>query len=300
MKLTRRTLKLLPHLIALFLILAPASSWSASSPSGKHLLWKVQSKSATVFLLGSIHYLTKDVYPLDKVIEDSFKSANVLVVEANINNPDQLFFTKFIERAFYPGNETLKNHVSARTYGLVRNEFAKFGLPMEILERERPWFLALTLTSLELLKNGFDPNYGIDMHFLSGAGSKKVVELESLDYQVSLFSGFSEAEEESFLLYTMKDLMTFGTDSGDLLRLWKSGDAKGLESMLLKSAGDDPAIASAYNKLLFGRNKEMAVKIEQFLGTGETYFVVVGAGHLVGNRGIIELLRSKGYAADQL
>jgi uncharacterized protein YbaP (TraB family) len=253
-----------------------------------------------VYLLGSIHYLRKEAYPLHISIEDAFSRSNVLAVEANVTDPDKLYFSKFIEGAFYQGDDTLEKHVSRRTYELVTREFGKYGLPMEILSREKPWFLALTLTALELLKSGVEPRYGIDMHFLSKAGEKRIVELESLEQQVDLLSNLSDAEQEAFLVHTIQELDTLGSEADALFRAWKAGDTRGLESILAKSAGGDQMMASIYEKLLYARNRSMSSRIEDLLRSKDTCFVIVGAGHLVGNKGIVELLRAKGYAIEQM
>ncbi len=287
-------------LIVVVVFLVSFSPAERSYAAGRKVfMWQVRSKTATVFLLGSIHYLTKDAYPLSKTIEDAFAKSNVLAVEANINNPDQLFFTKFLESAFYPEGDSLEKHLSENAYRLVRKEFDEFGLPALLIEREKPWFLALTLTSLELLKTGFDPNLGIDMHFLSNAGKRRIVELESLDYQIKLLAGFTDIEQESFLVYTIEDLKTMGEESGVLVKAWKSGNSKGLESILSKGMAKGPEMSSVWDKLLYERNKNMVTKIENFLTTADTCFVVVGAGHLVGDRGIVEMLRARGYAVNQ-
>jgi uncharacterized protein YbaP (TraB family) len=270
-----------------------------AAAAAKDCMWQVRSKAATVYLLGSVHYLTPDAYPLSRTIEDAFEKSDVLAVEANVNNPDQLFYAKFLESAFYPEGDSLRKHLSADTYALVRKEFGAFGLPESLIERERSWFLALTLTSLQLLKSGFDPGLGVDVHFLSRAGKKKIVELESLEYQTALLSGFSDDEQESFLRYTIKDLQTMEKESGRLVKAWKSGDADGLASILREGMSKETGMSSVWDKLLYERNKKMTLRIEKFLRANDTVFVVVGAGHLVGPRGIVEILRAKGYTVDQ-
>lgn len=297
---TRNKSGLLSVLLLLLVLDSALVAPNAGAADQKNFLWKVRSKTATVYLLGSIHYLRKDAYPLNISIEDAFSRSNVLVVEANVNDPDKLYFSKFIEGVFYPGEDTLDKHVSRRTYELVIGEFDKYGLPAEVLAKEKPWFLALTLTALGLLKSGFEPRYGTDMHFLSKAGQKRIVELESLDQQVDLLSNFSDSEQEAFLVHTIKELNTLGRESDRLLETWKAGDAKGLESIMAKGYAGDQGMASIYEKLLYARNRSMTAKVEDFLRSKDTCFVVVGAGHLVGKKGIVELLRAKGYAVEQM
>jgi len=288
-------------LFILFLLGSSSYALSAVTQNQKNFLWKVQSKTGTAYVLGSIHFMKKDIYPLHKNIENAFDKSGVLVVEANINDVGKIDIQKIIESAFYPGNDTLQNHVSIETYELLKREFEGFGIPFEVINKQRPWFLALTLTSLELLKLGFDPANGIDVHFLSKAdGKKKITELESVDYQINLLSRFSDREQEFFLLYTLKNINTTGQEIDGLFRAWITGDTKSMESIITKPTAEDRNLFSLYEKLIYERNRNMVSRIEEFLKTKETYFVVVGAGHLVGKKGIIEMLRRKGYAVEQL
>jgi uncharacterized protein YbaP (TraB family) len=241
------------------------------------------------------------MYPLNKKIEDAFDKSEVLVVEANINDIGQIDIQRLLETAFYSGNETLEKHVSRETYELVKKEFGGLGIPLELVNKQKPWFLALTLTSMELVKLGFDPSYGIDIYFLSKATDKKnIKELESIDYQINLFSKFSDNDQELFLLYTLKDINVLGQEVDKLMQAWTSGDTKTMESIISKSIGDDRRMSSIYEKIIYERNRNMALRIEELLRTKQTHFVIVGAGHLIGNKGIIEILRGKGYDVEQL
>jgi uncharacterized protein YbaP (TraB family) len=159
----------------------------------------------------------------------------------------------------------------------------------------------MALVALESLKLGFDPNLGIDKYFLSKAqGEKKILELESLDCQLNLLSGFSDEDQELLLLYTLKDLSIIEQDLEKLTRAWSSGDTKSMESILTRSVSEDRQLSSVFEKVVYERNRKMTSRIEDFLKTKKTHFVIVGAGHLVGNRGIIEILSGKGYLVEQL
>jgi len=297
----KRTLRLLEILFALFLLGSSALAQGALSQSQKSFLWKIQSKTNTVYVLGSLHYSKKEIYPLNEKIENAFGQSEILVVEADINDIKKVDIPKLAERGFYPANDTLEKHVSPEIYEWVKKETGELGIPFELLNKQKPWFLALTIVALESLKLGFDPNLGIDKYFLSKAGDgKKILELESLDYQFNLLSDFSDKDQELFLLYTLKDLKVMEQELGKLTQAWTSGDTKAIESILTRSISEDKRLSFIWGKLVYERNRKMASKIEDFLRTRETYFVVVGAGHLVGGQGIIETLKGKGYLVEQL
>lgn len=287
--------------ILLWVVLLVVSfSFQAEAADRKNFLWKASSGKATVYLLGSIHFMKKDSYPLNRKIESAFDGSGSLVVEANVNDIGRLDIFKLTEGAFYLNGDTLEKHVSRETLELVKRETAALGLPFEIINLQRPWFLAMSLTSLELVKSGYDPALGIDMHFLAKAGGKTIIELESLDYQIGLFSNFSDREQELFLLHTLKEIKQLSKETDAIVNTWKEGNAGAIEALLSKSIGGNPQMAGIHEKILFERNRNMADRIQDFLKTDRTYFVVVGAGHLIGNKGIIELLKKKGYSIEQL
>ena len=291
-------------IIAFFLLALAgslASSESAFSYPQKSFLWKVQSSQSTVYLLGSIHFLKKDVYPLNQTIENAYEASDRLVVEANINDLGKLDLKRLADKAFYKDGDDLEKHVSPETYRLIQKESKSLDMPIDLIRMQRPWFLALSFEATELMRLGYDPQYGVDYHFLAKAqGKKEILELESLDEQLSLLSDYSDKEQEQFLLYTLNSLSSMGRQVEDMVRAWTTGDAQSLESIMADAAPPDASLAPVLEKLFDERNLKMTSKIEGYLNSKGTYFVIVGAGHLVGKRGIIELIKSKGYVVEQL
>ena len=183
----------------------------------------------------------------------------------------------------------------------LKKEIDKIGLPPELFYKQKPWLLSLTLESLKLIESGYNPEYGIDKYFLSkAAGKKKIIELESVDYQINLLSGLNDSEQELFLLYALKDIQTLVQDADSIVRAWKSGDAKLMDSIIRESSFGDDRFYPIYDKFVVQRNKNITSVIEGFLKAKGTYFVVVGAAHLLGEKGIIQLLKEKGYAIEQM
>src|SRR4030042_5392466 len=143
-KMKNNTSKLLPICFGLIFISLVIFVQDALSQSKKSFLWRVQSKTNAVYILGSIHYLKKEMYPLDEKIEIAFEQSDILVVEANINDIKKGDIQKLIGRAFYHGDDILENHVLAETFELLKKELENLNLPIEIVNKQRPWFLALT------------------------------------------------------------------------------------------------------------------------------------------------------------
>ena len=294
--------KSISFFLFLFTIILLSSVYAGNNSSDrKGFLWKVQSKTGTAYIIGSIHAYKSELYPLPKKMEDVFDKSDALAVEANVNEAKPESMMTMINGALYNDRTMLEKHLSRETYEMTIQKLKELGLPLEIFQNTKPWFVALTLTSMELQKLGLSPEYGIHNYFLKKAENRKrVVELESIDYQVNLLNGFSDAEQELFLVSTLKDLDLLKKEINTILTAWNTGDTKTMESYVSKSLQDDPRMLPIYKKLVFDRNKNMASKIEGYLKTDEQYCVVVGAAHLVGKDGIIEILKRKGYIVEQL
>ena len=288
--------------VALTLVAATALAGEKSGAGEKSFLWKVQSKTATAFILGSVHLAKPDIYPLSGKIEESFDKSSVLALEADpAKAQDPALLQQMLAAATYAKGSTLKEHLSGETFELAKREIERLGLPLDSFSRTKPWFLAMSIETLEFQRLGYDPANGIDVYFAGkAAGKKPIAELESFDCQISLLSGFSDREQELFLLYTIKDLATLEGDIEELMTAWRSGDTKTMGALATRTLTETPELRPIFDKLFYKRNREMTVRIEQFLKGKKTVFVVVGAAHLIGKDGIIELLRGNGFTVEQM
>jgi len=268
----------------------------------KCFLWKIQSKTATVYILGSMHMAKPDIYPLPQKIEEIFAKSAVLALEADpAKAQDTALLRQMLAAAAYAKGGTLKEHLSGETFELARREIERLGLPMETFSRTKPWFLAMSIETLELQRLDYDPANGIDIYFAGkAAGEKQIVELESFDYQIRLLNGFSDREQELFLLYTLKEMATLQDEIEELMAAWRTGDTKSMERLVTRTLTESPELQPIFAKLFFKRNREMTARIEQLLKGKQTVFVAVGAAHLVGKEGIIEQLRGKGFTEEQM
>ncbi len=279
-------------------ILVPLSADSVAAE--KRSLWRVRSKSNVVYLLGSIHYLKPQSYPLAQEMEAAFKDAKKMIFEINLESAEggraqQLMAAKGI----YTDRTTLKDHVSPATYALAEKQLKELGLDIQIFNQFKPWFTALTVLALKLQAMGFDPGKGIDQYFFRKAKKEKkeVGGFETLEYQFSLFDGMPERVQESLLLQTLSggDLTETAVDA--IVKAWTAGDLQALETLLLQGLKEFPEL---YQRLIVERNRAWLPKIESCLSQNENYLVVAGAGHLAGKNGLIEMLTAKGYSVEQL
>lgn len=271
----------------------------AQSAGARSFFWTVSKGSASVHLLGSVHVAKPDYYPLAPEIERAFKQSDVLAVEVNPLTPEaQQGQQMLMQRAIYSGNDSLQKHISRSSYKLLLDYLQQNNLPEMAFVRMKPAIIAMTLSLAKLATLGYSPSNGIDMYFLQKAGDRPIKELESIEMQTDLLLNLPEAE--TFLRYTVEHMDQIESVMTKVDRAWKSGDAASLERyMITEVESKYPQMKRTNQKLLYDRNIGMSDKIEGYLNSGKTHFVVVGSGHLIGDQGIVSILEKRGYSSKQ-
>lgn len=275
---------------------------AAEEPSGKHFLWQVNSPTTRVYLLGSIHMLREDIYPLAPVIEEAFAASDVLVLEADVFTESQSELQQsLIDAATYQQGETLKSELPQSDYLELMGILLQLGIPMQTVQQYRPWFVSIMSEQMLLSRLGMRPEYGIDAYFRTkAAGQKEIGELESVESQLAMFSSLSDQQHILMLSWAVEDLEQSAQDFEQLLQCWQQGDVPAMEKELLNEIQEDPRFRPIWDILIDGRNLGMADRIITFLASRRRYFVVVGAAHLIGPKGLVALLQQRGYAVQQL
>jgi uncharacterized protein YbaP (TraB family) len=273
----------------------------AQSAGERLFFYEVESAGAKVWLLGSIHLARPDIYPLRAEIQEAFAASDSLVVEVDIGGGNELAIQQMmLTRGTYPSGETVQQHLSAKTWNDLQIALRQFGLPVEVMAQFKPGMLVTTLSTMHMMKLGLAPEFGVDRHFLMSArGSKEILELETIEQQIDMLMDFPD--EELLVKQTLEQLDQMDLIMSELVSAWKSGDSVKLERLIIDDdLARDPRYRKLHERMFDERNRKMVSKVDGYLKRGGTYFVVVGAGHLVGDVGMIDLLKRRGYQPRQL
>jgi uncharacterized protein YbaP (TraB family) len=266
----------------------------------RNFMWKATNAKGVVYLVGSVHLLTADYYPLDPAFDNAFKTADLLVEELDMGEmlapASQM---QMLTRGMLPAGQTLDKVLSPETFNAVVKKFSELGMPVEPMKQFKPWLLSLTLQGLEWQKVGFDADLGLDKHFydIAVAQGRAVQGLETLSFQLSQFDEMSMAMQDRLLAETLKELETTKASFVRMADAWRAGDAPEIERIVLRDLKAEPQM---YERLLVNRNRTWLPKIEALFVRSKASFVVVGAAHLVGSDGLLQMLRAKGYTVEQL
>jgi hypothetical protein len=270
------------------------------SAQGHSFLWKATKGQGVVYLLGSVHVLSKDYYPLAPAIDGAYKDSSLLVEEVDMGemlSPGAQM--QLLSHGMLAAGQSLDQVLTPSTRTLVNKTLMDIGVPAAPLQLFKPWMLAMTLDGLEWQKAGFDPNLGLDKHFYDSAKAdgRPIQGLETLDDQLSIFDDMTPAQQDDLLVETIKELNTEQASLTTAAQAWKAGDAPAVEHIVLEDLKSDPVM---YQRLLVSRNRNWLPKIEALFALPKPSLVVVGAAHLVGPDGLLQMLKAKSYTIEQL
>ncbi len=283
-------------LLCVLLAVLPAT---AAEP---RLFWQAESPAGTVWLLGSLHFGDPSMYPLPSTITAALADAEVLVVEVDITaHAPEAVAEAISRRGLYHDGRRLGDVVDAGTWQSLATIAGDLGVPLPLLERQKPWFATMTLTTLALSRAGFPGDLGIDMHMMALAAEQgiPIVELESIAFQLELLDGLSADAQALMLEQTLEQLTDTEHHFRRLLEAWQGGDADALAGILVEELRGPGADDELYRALLIERNATMTRDIVALLERHDAVFVVVGAGHMVGEDGIVAGLAERGFRIDQ-
>lgn len=283
------------------LIVAVALWCVATSAFAEGLGWRVTSEDGgLLYLVGTVHAARPDFYPLPDSIDAAFAEADVLALEVDMRTVTPAAAQRYTDGHGYLGAmQSLDQLLGPADWQRVVDWGRRLGVPSNTLKRMKPWLAAITLAALEMQHVGLDPALGMERHFTARANERgmPLAGLETLAEQLGALSGLSMPTQVSFLKSSLTTTEVFEETLANIIEAWATGDTERLAAVLDESyEGAD----EVYAALMVARNARWLPKIEAMLASDRTHFVAVGALHLVGEDGLVELLAARGYELEPL
>ena len=273
---------------------------SLSQAKADTSVWSVRSGDNVIYLGGTVHLLRPADYPLPGEFEEAYQASSELYFETDIASMNDLSVqAQMLQQLTYGDDESLSSILSDEAYAALSAYTATAGLPIAMLNKFKPGLLISTLQILVFQSMGFTPQ-GVDAFFHTQAvgDGKAEGQLETVQEQIGSIAAMGEGNESEFILLSLKDLAETGDVMEDMIGAWRSGDAEGLSELFVEEMKvEAPAL---YDTLLLQRNLKWVPQIDSMLQDADTEFVLVGAAHLVGENGLLDLLSQKGYEINQL
>jgi hypothetical protein len=263
-------------------------------------VWAIHGDHNTVYLAGSVHLLKANDSGLPPAFDRAYKGSKALVMELALDKVDPMEAASWMmEHGMLGEGTTLRATIGDDRYRRVSKEAERLGVPMEAADMLQPWALGLQLIEMQYMQLGFDPQRGVEQQLLheAQADGKPVSGLETMDEQLGVLQGMSYPDQARFLDMIVTEMHGVESETQSVVAAWRSGDAAKLSALL---SDEYKTFPNLYRLLVSERNKRWVPQIEKLLHGNQDYFVVVGALHLVGDGGLLELMRRDGYKAEAL
>ena len=273
---------------------------SAQAAQAASPVWAIRGAHSTLYLAGSVHLLPAQDAALPAALERAYASSAKLVMELDLGKLDPLAASGWmLEHGTLPPGTHLRAVIGEPLYQRVSSAANELGLPAEALDGQAPWMVGIELADLEFVRLGLDPQKGVEEQLVARARSdgKPTAGLETLDEELGGLAGLAREDQVRLLDQTLDDLNQSADEMREVVGAWRRGDAPQLAGLLAREYRTFPAL---YRQLVTARNQRWLPQIEALLREHADCMVVVGSLHLVGDGGLLELLRKDGYAPTQL
>ena len=255
----------------------------------------------TAFLQGSVHFARESEAELDPRAKQALAKADLLVGELDMENLSPMTVaSQLYQMGRLPEGQQLSDVISPETFALLQQRAKETHTNIAPFMGMKPWVLAMSFLAVSLVQSGFTPEEGVELKIYSGERPKATRGLETIGDQLRLFDDMSFEEQDHMLRDALKPTEENSVQLESMFSAWRCGDAPGLESVLTGMQAEDPDLAPFYDATIFQRNQRMAKGVQAVMAESQHAFIVVGALHLVGARGIPALLEQAGYRVEQL
>ena len=268
----------------------------ANTAHAQSSVWQVSKGNDSLFIGGTVHILPKAEMPLPVEFNHAYEQADTIVFEAPVPDPaDTNAQMQMLGALSYTNNETLSEKLEPEVKASLENKLSEFGANLEKLDGFRPAMVSIVLMSMELQKQNL-MGEGVDAYYTKKAtkDNKTKNYLETMEFQLELYKTMGQGNENDFIKRNLAELNNYNDIFKGLLTAWREGDTDTLNKVAVeKMQKNDP---KSYKQLFKDRNNNWLPKVEAMFNNDSNEFVLVGAGHLVGEDSLLTLLENKGYS----
>jgi uncharacterized protein YbaP (TraB family) len=255
-------------------------------------MWQITDKDSTVTLYPTVHLLPENIQWQTAKLNSVINNAEEVWFEVLPDELDPQHMSGLLAKHGYQ-TELLSDSLAPALLQKLSTYLAQNNVSLTQVHTMQPWLLALTIMNIELQRNCWSAENGVEAVLRPMTLDKTVKGLETASFQITLFSTMSDAQQAMFLESTLDDTEDSAALLTTIAEAWSKGDLSQLDSLLIQET--KTLYPQIYDLIFTQRNQKWVAIIEQELAKSGTDFFAVGAGHLVGSDSVVELLRDKGY-----
>lgn len=267
-------------------------------------LYRISGQGRVAYLFGTVHVGAPSFYPMAPEAERALAGADQVVVELD-PGANAAFLEALDKHGRYAPGDEIGRHLAPETMARLRTALHAEGVSVASMAHLKPWLVANLLTSMQLERHGYRRADGVEHVMLAQARRRgtRVRTLESAELQLALFDSMSDAESERYLLDTLDGLAdgSAGQRARRVIEAWRSGKAAERDAAWIDATTGGSETADFTRRRLLGqRNPDLATRIDTLMGRGGVLFIGVGYLHLLGERGLPQLLAQRGYLVERV
>ncbi|PEQ11284.1 hypothetical protein B2G71_18025 [Novosphingobium sp. PC22D] len=265
----------------------PQEAETVATASAHPALWKIADEDTTIWLFGTVHILPAGIDWFNGPVAAAFDSADTLVTEIVDPGPGKMAAI-IANKAMRPAGTNLRDTFAPIELAAYEGALGDLGAPVTMFDAYKPWYAAVGISTLPLMREGFATENGVERTLVARAVAKGMPQkgLETPEAQIGLFDALPETVQRRYLANVLEQLPGIREELKAMIEAWKAGNAEELARMMNEDESDPELIEA----LLLGRNRAWAEWLADRLEQPGTVFVAVGAGHLAGSGSVQEQL----------
>jgi len=281
--------------LILFFIISYSEPIEADGLDAHPAIWKLDNGNAQVYLIGSIHLLPPELKWYGGKIKKMLDIAEEVVFEVNMTSERQAQARAItIQNGMLRNGDKLSNYITEDEYVFLQKVIPKLGISLKVITNFQPWFASIALSVGAVINEGWDPEAGVDRYIQKIATQRrlKISDLETIEVQMEALYNHPLDVQANMLKDTINELKDIRKLTLEMIDVWASGNESRLVDTFLEPMQEQ---AELYAKIITNRNKSWIPLLEDFAKKNQVTIIVVGTAHLIGDGGVVELLRQKGY-----
>ncbi len=281
--------------VVVFCFLSSFIGLHAQDTLAHSLLWEVSGNRLEnpSYVFGTVHLIPREKFFLPEGLANAVQKSERVFFELDVEKMDDLMtMLGMMNKLLMADGSSLRDLLDDADYALVKRYFEKQGLPLILFERVKPMFLTV-LVSPEMnpfaLKDGQLMSYELELSKMAKVNGKAIGGLETVEFQMSLFDSIPYAEQANMLVRTIQSEMTESSDTDQIYNAYVSQNLNALNELLCSEMD-----SKSLGMFVHQRNRNWIPIMKKHMAR-HTCFFAVGAGHLAGENGVLNLLKQEGF-----
>jgi uncharacterized protein len=292
---------------SLLIALAALIAFGAAHAQGdrRGFLFEIRKGTQVSLLFGTIHVGRPEFYPLPESRLSRLSGFDALVLEADITDIARAKSATEKFAIYGQGEDGLDKRLRPEMLKRVEEALARNGIDPRPMMRLKPWMLGSVMALFEAAQAGYVQGLATESYLtgLARAANRPILEFEGIEQQFALFENAPWSTQVAFLDEALTSVETNAArrEINQIAQAWERADRPALERLLAEMRAQDSVGARfTVDTILLGRHGAMVRRIESLMADGRKYLFAVGSLHLVGPRGLVEMLRARGYTVTEL